>query len=59
DNIANRIRFTNNFAGAADDITRNYDELEAVFLAFFPELIKHVSEFDLESTPKNDIKRII
>ena len=59
DNIAKRIRFTNTFAGAADDIAQNYDELEAVFLAFFPELIKHVSEFDLESTPKNGIKRII
>ena len=59
DNIAKRIRFTNTFAGAADDIAQNYDELEAVFLAFFPELIKHVNEFDLESPSKNGIKRII
>lgn len=49
DNIAKRIRFTNNFAGAAEDIARHYDELEAVFLAFFPELIKHVNQFNLEN----------
>lgn len=50
DNIAKRIRFTNTFAGAADDIKRNYNELENVFLTFFPELVKHVNEFSLEST---------
>ncbi|WP_457934508.1 ACP phosphodiesterase [Pseudoalteromonas sp. SCSIO 43210] len=50
DNIAKRIRFTNTFSGAADDIARNYDELEAVFLAFFPELIKYVSKSGFEST---------
>ncbi|KDC55627.1 acyl carrier protein phosphodiesterase [Pseudoalteromonas sp. S3431] len=50
DNIAKRIRFTNTFSGAADDIARNYDELEAVFLAFFPDLIKRVSKSGFEST---------
>ena len=49
DNIAKRIRFTNNFAGTAEDIARNYHELEAVFLAFFPELINHVNEHALEA----------
>jgi acyl carrier protein phosphodiesterase len=48
DNIAKRIRFTNNFAGTAEDIARNYHELEAIFLAFFPELIEHVNEHALE-----------
>ena len=48
DNIAKRIRFTNNFAGSAEDIAQNYHELESVFLAFFPELIEHVKERDLE-----------
>ena len=52
DNIAKRIRFTNNFAGTAEDITRHYSELNGLFLAFFPELIKHVNEFNLESAPK-------
>jgi len=42
DNIAKRIRFTNQFSGSIEDINRNYLELEKVFLAFFPELINHV-----------------
>ncbi|WP_213610809.1 ACP phosphodiesterase [Pseudoalteromonas sp.] len=49
DNIASRIRFTNNFAGANEDIIRHYGELDELFLAFFPVLIKHVNEFNLES----------
>lgn len=49
DNIVSRIRFTNNFAGANEDIIRHYGELDELFLAFFPELIKHVNEFNLES----------
>ena len=48
DNIAKRIRFTNNFTGAAEDIAQNCHELESVFLAFFPELIEHVNEHALE-----------
>ena len=42
DNIAGRIRFTNTFAGAVDDIARHYNELDALFLAFYPELVAHV-----------------
>ncbi|MGS0536392.1 acyl carrier protein phosphodiesterase [Pseudoalteromonas sp. SaAl2] len=49
DNIATRIRFSNTFTGAAEDITRHYTELDAIFLAFFPELIKHVNQRGLES----------
>ena len=52
DNIAKRIRFANTFTGAVDDIARNYDELEATFLEFFPELVKHVNEFALEGSNK-------
>ncbi len=48
DNIAARIRFINTFTGAAEDITRHYTELDAIFLAFFPELIKHVNQQGLE-----------
>ena len=48
DNIAKRIRFTNQFSGSIEDITRHYLELEAVFLAFFPELIEHVIEYGSE-----------
>ncbi len=42
DNIAKRIRFTNQFSGSIEDINNNYLQLEKVFLAFFPELINHV-----------------
>ena len=48
DNIAKRIRFTNTFSGAADDIASHYTELDTMFLAFFPELIKHVKQRGLE-----------
>jgi len=48
DNIAKRIRFTNQFSGSIEDIHRNYAELEAVFLTFFPELIEHVTQHGLE-----------
>jgi len=48
DNIAKRIRFTNNFAGAVDDIEQHYDQLEAVFLDFFPQLISHVNNQKIE-----------
>ena len=49
DNITKRIRFTNQFAGSIDDITRHYNELDALFVAFFPDLISHVKQSDLES----------
>ncbi len=48
DNIARRIRFTNNFSGAIEDIHLHYDVLNEVFLAFFPELIKHVKHHKIE-----------
>ncbi|WP_035014564.1 ACP phosphodiesterase [Catenovulum agarivorans] len=49
DNIAKRIRFTNNFSGAVEDIQCHYDELEMLFLEFFPQLINHVNQNALES----------
>ncbi len=48
DNIAKRIRFTNKFAGAADDIARHYQQVDTLFLAFFPELVEHVKQKGLE-----------
>jgi len=48
DNIAKRVRFTNQFSGSIEDIHRNYAELEAVFLTFFPELIEHVTKHAVE-----------
>ena len=51
DNIAKRIRFTNEFSGCIEDINSHYAELEAVFLTFFPELIEHVKKNALETQP--------
>lgn len=39
DRIAGRIRFNNRFAGIIEEIRRHDDELEAHFLAFFPDLL--------------------
>ncbi|MEO2279683.1 ACP phosphodiesterase [Pseudoalteromonas pernae] len=47
-NIAKRIRFTNSFAGAVHDIEAHYDEFNAVFLTFFPELVAHVTSYNIE-----------
>ncbi|MGC8120147.1 ACP phosphodiesterase [Marinobacter sp. VGCF2001] len=38
DRVAGRIRFANRFAGIIDEIRAHESELEAHFLAFFPEL---------------------
>ncbi|WP_336366489.1 acyl carrier protein phosphodiesterase [Marinobacter sp. C2H3] len=43
DRIAERVRFTNQFAGMIDEIQAHEDELEARFLRFFDHL-HHVSE---------------
>lgn len=53
DNIAKRIRFSNNFAGAIEDIDKHYQQLDGLFLAFFPELIKHVNLHAIESEKNN------
>ncbi|CAM5224188.1 acyl carrier protein phosphodiesterase [Alishewanella longhuensis] len=38
DNIAARIRFSNEFGGIIEEIAPNYSELEQVFLQFYPQL---------------------
>lgn len=52
DRVAERIRFRNNFDGAVEEIEAHYDELEAHFLRFFPDLIAHVQSRAIE-TPMN------
>lgn len=49
DNISRRIRFKNQFSGSIKDIEKHYDELEQIFLLFFPELMAHVAQANLES----------
>lgn len=41
DNIAARIRFSNEFGGIIEEIEPNYSELEQVFLQFYPELQRY------------------
>lgn len=48
DNIAKRIRFTNQFHGSIEDIKLNYDELNELFLLFFPQLQAHVKNHSPE-----------
>ena len=44
DRVAQRIRFANQFTGAAADIQPHYVELEQLFLQFFPRLQQHVRQ---------------
>jgi len=39
DRIAMRIRFRNQFAGSIEDIKLHYEQLDRVFLQFFPQLL--------------------
>ena len=39
DRIAMRIRFRNKFAGSIEDIKLHYEQLDEVFLQFFPQLL--------------------
>ena len=39
DRIAMRIRFRNQFAGSIEDIKLHYEQLDEVFLQFFPQLL--------------------
>ncbi|MDK2593876.1 ACP phosphodiesterase [Pseudoalteromonas obscura] len=49
DNIANRIRFKNEFKGVGKELTQHYCELEQLFLMYFPELINHVADHSPEN----------
>lgn len=49
DRIAGRIRFENNFDNAIDDILANQADIEAAFLAFFPQLKRHINALAIES----------
>lgn len=49
DRIASRIRFQHGFYGAVEEVERHYDELDACFVAFFPQLIDHVQWYGPEA----------
>lgn len=49
DRVAGRLRFANRFEGIVEEIREHDAQLEAVFLAFFPQLMAHVKARALES----------
>ena len=48
DRIASRIRFTNAFDNAIEDLQRNEDFILTVFLQFYPQLKAHVESLEFE-----------
>ncbi len=49
DRVAARIRFPNAFDNAIEDLLANHQQIEAGFLAFYPQLKAHVNELAIES----------
>ncbi len=49
DRIAGRFQHENNFDNAIEDILANEGNIEAVFLEFFPQLQRHISELAIET----------
>lgn len=49
DRIASRIRFENSFDNAIEEILANQENIETVFIGFFPELKKHIATLALET----------
>ncbi|KZN36436.1 hypothetical protein N480_17205 [Pseudoalteromonas luteoviolacea S2607] len=58
DNISKRIRFNNQFMGIGEEIEDNFNELEQLFLSFFPELMEHVKYTALETLSSSLNNRI-
>ena len=48
DRVADRIRFANRFDGMIEEIRLHESALEAAFLAFFPDLVRHVEQLGIE-----------
>ncbi|MBQ4860563.1 DUF479 domain-containing protein [Pseudoalteromonas sp. MMG013] len=48
DSIALRIRFSNQFEGSIEEIIENYEYFNDVFLHFFPDLLRYVTEKSIE-----------
>ena len=48
DRVAQRIRFSNDFDNAIEELQRNHDSICDGFLEFFPELQQHVAEQAIE-----------
>lgn len=50
DRIASRIRFKHQFYGIGEELAKHHQDLEQLFLHFFPQLQQHVAELTIEST---------
>ena len=48
DQVAGRIRFTNHFDNAIEDLQRNQTEIQEVFFEFYPQLKAHISALSIE-----------
>jgi len=49
DRVAGRIRFSNRFDNAIEDLLRNHDMICEGFMEFYPQLQRHVAELALEN----------
>ena len=49
DRISERIRFENDFAGSITELETHKNQMEDVFLAFFPELVNEINRQKLET----------
>ena len=49
DRVAARIRFSNRFVNAIEDLQRNHEQIRDGFFEFYPQLQQHVSELALET----------
>lgn len=49
DHVAARIRFSNEFDNAIEDLLEHHEPIRDAFLAFYPDLKRHVAELALES----------
>jgi acyl carrier protein phosphodiesterase len=50
DQVSKRLRFDNQMAGAIEEVKINYEEIETVFFALIPHLLKSVEHAQIEQT---------
>ena len=49
DRVAARIRFPNQFDHSIEELTAHHAAIEAGFLAFYPELCRHITSLAIEA----------
>lgn len=53
DRISERIRFENDFSGSITELKTHKNQIEDVFLTFFPELVEEIKKQKLETQEQN------